>query len=488
MKQFLKISLLSIAIFFISCEKNSPFDQNTSTNDDLNFFIWHGLNLYYLWQKEVPDLADDRFYSYEDLYSYFGEYESPEAVFESLLNRPDDRFSVIVDDYIALENSFQGLNLSNGMEFGLVTYTNNSNNVYGYVRYVIPNSSAETQNVTRGMIFNEVDGNQLTVDNYIALLFGSNTSYTIGLADFNNGNPIANGTTIALDKTDLQENPISISKVITDGTQKIGYLMYNQFASSFDSQLNAAFANFKSENINDLIVDLRYNSGGSVNTATYLGSMITGQFTGELYSQEIWNDKVTAAWPSDSFVNNFTDQIRNVDANGTVILEETINSLGLNRIYFIVSYGSASASELVINALSSHIEVNLVGKTTRGKQEGSITLYDSENWQRTGDNLNPNHKYAMQPLVLEISNKDGVNYPEGIVPGSTNFPGIELGENYGNLGVLGERSDPLLDRTLLYISTGNKTSTKTSNPFNYKEIYSSKLATPATDYMFVNLK
>ncbi|MBU3012393.1 peptidase S41 [Polaribacter vadi] len=488
MKQFLKISLLAITIFFISCDKNSPLETNTTTNDDLNFFIWQGLNLYYLWQKDVPDLADDRFYNYDDLYTYFGEYDSPEAVFESLLNRPDDRFSIIVDDYIALENSFQGLNLSNGMEFGLVTYKNGSNNVYGYVRYVIPNSSAESENVTRGMIFNTVDGSQITINNYLELLFSSTTNYTIGLADFNDGNPIENGTSISLDKTELQENPIATSKVITEGSQKIGYLMYNQFARNYDSQLNTAFANFKAENINDLIVDLRYNPGGSVSTATYLGSMITGQFTGELYSQEIWNDKVTAAWPSETFVNNFTDQIRNVDTDGSIILEETINSLGLERIYFIVSYGSASASELVINALSSHIQVNLIGETTRGKQQGSITIYDSDNLQRTGDNLNPNHTYAMQPLVLEISNKEGINYPEGIIPDTANFPGIFLEEDYGNLGVLGERSDPLLDRTLTYISTGLKSSVKTSKTLNFNEIYDSKLAIPASDYMFVDIK
>ena len=56
----------------------------------------------------------------------------------------------------------------------------------------------------------------------------------------------------------------------------IGYLMYNGFVSDYDAQLNAVFGEFKAQNIQHLILDLRYNPGGSVNTATALGSMITG--------------------------------------------------------------------------------------------------------------------------------------------------------------------------------------------------------------------
>ena len=163
--------------------------------------------------------------------------------------------------------------------------------------------------------------------------------------------------------------------------------------------------------------------------------MVTGQFNGDLYSQEVWNDKVRNALPAERFLNNFTDEIKNTDSNGNVILQESINSLGLDNVYFITTYSTASASELVINSLSSHIDVKLVGKTTRGKQVGSITLYDSDNLQRTGDNLNTNHTYAMQPLVLEISNKDNINYPNGIIPGNT-LPGIELGEDLITLAFL----------------------------------------------------
>lgn len=477
--------LIVFTLLAFSCSKT---DNNEIPQDlELNNFIWKGLNAFYLWQEDIPNLQDTRFNNQEALNNYLLGFPVPENLFESLLNRPTDRFSVMVNDYVALENSFQGLNLSTGMEFGLVRYASANGNVFGYVRYVVPGSSAGTNNVMRGQIFSTVDGQQITENNAFALLFSNNTSFTIGLADYNNGNPIANGNTIALTKTELLENPIAISKVITDNNEKTGYLMYNQFAGNFDGQLNAVFANFKAENIDNLIIDLRYNPGGFVSSATYLGGMITGQFEGELYSQQVWNSKVNEAWPRDQFINNFTNEILNTDGNGNIVLQENLNTLGLTKVYFIVTNSSASASELVINSLSSYIDVRVIGTTTIGKQEGSITLYDSDNLSRTGTNLNPNHTYAMQPIVFEISNKDGVNYPAGIVPESVAFPGVNLPEDFGNLGVLGERSDPLLDETLIYIATNAKGSHK-KRGLQLEEIFSSKLANPARDNMIVELK
>ncbi|TXD49315.1 S41 family peptidase [Polaribacter sp. IC073] len=491
MKKYILASLLSILFLTASCNKEADGlsqGYTVTTNDEINNFIWKGLNLYYLWQEDVPTLADNRFSNLEEIYTYFRRYATPEETFNSLLKQPGtiDRFSWIVDDYVALENSFQGINLSTGMEFGLVRYANSTTKIFGYVRYVIPGSSAATLGVTRGMYFSAVNGTQLTDSNFRGLLFSNAISFSIGLADYNSGNPIANNTTVSLDKTEIKENPIADSRVITDGSKKIGYLMFNQFASSYDQDLNAVFSTFKTEVVDDLIIDLRYNGGGSTNTAGFLGSMVTGQFSDEVYSKEVWNSKVMAALPAENFINNFPTRIKKTDRNNNVVVDEAINSLNLQRVYFIVTGSSASASELVINSLDAHIDVRVIGTTTVGKQVGSITLYDSDNLQRTGANLNTKHTYAMQPLVLEIKNKDDKNYPNGIIPG-INFTGINLAENIGDLGVIGERSDPLLDRTLKYISTGSKSFSKKDDFVKTEEIFNSKLATPAGNNMYSEL-
>ena len=160
---------------FTSCEKSDNF--TASGNDEIHLFIWRAMNNYYLWQSSVPDLSDTRFTNIGQLYSEYSNFTSPRDVFESLRYQPGvvDRFSWIVDDYVALENSFQGINLSNGMEFGLVRYDNDATKVFGYVRYVIPGSDAEAQNIERGMLFSEVDGVQLTESNYRDLLFDDGT-------------------------------------------------------------------------------------------------------------------------------------------------------------------------------------------------------------------------------------------------------------------------------------------------------------------------
>lgn len=486
MSRIIKLSLLSVLFLVASCSKSDNTNIEPTISDDINYFIWKGLNAYYFWQKDVPNLADNRFSTYDELYTHFRSFSSNEDSFYSLIYQEgvSDRFSWIVDDYVALENSFQGINLSTGMEFGLKRYNNSDTNVFGYVRYVVPNTSAANNSVTRGMIFNSVNGTQITDSNYKNLLFSDNISLNIGLADYNNGNPTSNGTSISLTKEQVSENPVSISKVLNEGNKKIGYLLYNQFASSYDAHLNTAFNTFKSEGITELIVDLRYNGGGSVKSATYLGSLITGQFNNEVYSKQVWNQKVLAANDPDRFLNYFTNEIKNTDSNGNITIQEPLNSLNLSSVYFIVSGSSASASELVINSLRSYIDVNIVGTTTVGKQVGSITIYDSEDGSKNGDNLNSNHKYAMQPIVLEISNKDNQNEPGGFIPGVT-VPGIQLSENYGNLGVLGERSDPLLDRTISLITTGKKNRLK-NDVQEFTEIYNSKLATPTSNNMYVD--
>lgn len=474
MKSFRLLSFIlvaSIVVSLTSCSKS----ENIPADVEINNFVWKGLNAYYFWQDQIPDLSDTKFSSQSQLNNFLRGYDTPDNLFYSLLfDYPNtDKYSWIVSDYIALENSFAGLNESNGMEFGLVRFASTPTNLFGYVRYIVPASDAETKGVTRGMLFTHVDGVQLTETNFGSLLFSTATSYTITLANYNAGDPVATTNTITLMKTQLQENPVKIVTTFTEGANKIGYIMYNQFVAGYDDELNTAFATLKAEGITDLIVDLRYNSGGSVRSASYLGSMITGQFSGQLFSKQVWNTKVQANINPSNFVDNFSTQINNG------IVSENINSLSLNTVYFIVTGSSASASELLINSLKSYIDVRLVGTTTEGKNVGSITLYDSENYGRAG--ANPNHTWAMQPITFETRNKDDMTVPEGFTP-EVAFP-----EDYGNLGVLGDRNEPMLDRVITYILTGSRFSDRLVIPI-YEEVTSSRHYTPTKNTMYIDLE
>jgi len=464
MKRKLRFIAVFLLAFFSFQACQDIDDVAVPTNLDINNFIWKGLNLYYLWQADVPNLSDNRFANQEELNTFLSGYPVHEDLFESLLYKPVslfpepgqavDRFSWIVDDYLELEGALQGTTNNNGVEFGLSYKSSGSSELIGWVRYIIPNSDASTKNIKRGDVFYGVNGTQLTLSNYQALLFGSNNDYTLNLADINGGAFTPNGKSVALTKTVLEENPILVNKVIVSGSHKIGYLMYNGFYANYDTQLNDAFGALKSQGITDLVLDLRYNSGGSIQTATRLASMITGQFAGQVFAKQQWNAKIESYFNAndpESLKNLFTDKM------GTT----TISSLGMTKIYILTTKGTASASELVINGLKPHIAVVQIGDLTTGKNVGSVTLYDSPTFGK--GNRNPNHRYAMQPIVLKIVNSAGFgDYQSGLIPN------YALKENIGNLDVLGNTTEPLLSTAIAKITgTGKMMQPSKAKEFDY---------------------
>ncbi|TRX39240.1 S41 family peptidase [Flavobacterium restrictum] len=443
MKTTIKFTLFLFVSLFIfqSCQDND--DVAAPKNLEIQNFIWKGMNQYYLWQSSVPNLADDKFANQEALNTFLSGYSTPEELFDALrVAKTIDRFSWIVDDYLTLEQSFQGTTKNNGVDFGLSYKPNSTTEIFGYVRYILPNSDASTKAIKRGDMFTAVNGTQLTVANYQKLLLEAD-SYTLNLAYYNGTTIVDNGKSVALTKTVLNENPIFINKVITAGTHKIGYMMYNGFFANYDTQLNEAFGTLKEDGkITDLVLDLRYNGGGSVQTATRLASMITGQFTGQIFAKQQWNEKVESYYSTnnpDALKNFFTDKIETTP----------INMLKLTKIYILTTGSTASASELVINGLKPFIDVVQIGDKTIGKNVGSITLYDSPTFGK--ENRNPNHKYAMQPLVLKIVNAAGFgDYQTGLVPT------YQQAETISTFGVLGDTSEPLLSTAISKITGTNK--------------------------------
>lgn len=426
----LKTSWILILLLLISVSCQDDFDDviTVSNNIEIQDFVWKAMNVFYLYKSDVSDLADNRFTSDVDYTEFLSSFESPENLFDNLL-RNDDQFSIIVSDFRVLENAFQGVTLSNGMRFGLLRIQN-TNQVFGYVRYVVPGSPASNQGVERGMIFTQVDDVDLTDTNFNELL--SPEQYTIGLAILEDNALVNTGESITLNKIQLTENPVHIAKTLNINGQNIAYLMYNAFRSNFESELNQAFGDFVADGATDLVLDLRYNGGGSIETAKDLASMITGQFSGELFARERFND-------------NFDNQSLFFD--GQTADGESINSLNLERVFILTSGSSASASELVINSLEPYINVIQIGTNTVGKFQGSTTLYDSPDFRR--QDANSGHFYALQPLILEIENADGfTGFVEGLVPD------IELQEDVFNLGELGNATEPLLLRALQEIGVG----------------------------------
>lgn len=465
---FLLSSLLLVSLLFISCNKeDDPIINQPPPSTNIDFstvqiedFIWQGLNFYYLWKDNVPTLADSKFENTEDYYSLLTSEDSPENFFESLLFRNEDKWSWIVDDYVALENDFKGIAETDGIAYKPYLYSDSNDKIFCLVRYILPDTDASDKDVKRGEIFSAIDGEQLTRSNYQELL--GRTNSTINFADFNGGNPVLNGKSIEFTKSIYQENHVYISKTFDISGIKIGYIMYNWFSVESEKVLNNVMANMKAEGINELILDLRYNPGGYGITATNLASMLGGQSKNELFYITQYNDEIQEYYEVNApdVVNHyFRDRIIELDDDGEWIDGESINSLNLSKLYIITTSSTASSSELVINGLAPYIDVVTIGTTTSGKYTGSLTLYDSDNLRKDGDNLNQSHKYAMQPIIQKTVNKNGESVRDGYAPSH------EIIEYVNQMSPLGEEDEPLLAKAIEVI-----TGVSAKRPISSKEL------------------
>lgn len=470
------LSLLGAAfcllILTASCSKDrDDVIKDPAPNLEIENFMYKAMNFYYLYKPDVAVLADDYFKTKEAKDKFLASFGTPEDLYYKGLKAPEplDRFSFLTEDYRELEKQFAGVSLSNGMDFKLYRLAGGSDDLVGLVRYILPNTSASKQSIQRGMFFTKIDGTLLTLQNYADLI--SADSYSITLANLTQDGFKETGSPISLTKEEYTENPIFIAETFDVASKKVGYLMYNSFVSNFDRELNNTFGNFKAEGIDALILDLRYNGGGSVRTATDLAAMITGQFPGDIFSTEVFNpdiQKILEAEKPENLKNKFNTKIKEGDA---------INSLNLSKLYVITTGSSASASELVINGLDPYIEVRQIGTTTVGKFQASITLYDSRDFERKG--ANPNHFYAIQPLVLTTANVNGVT---GFVQGIE--PEVEVFEDETNLGVLGEK-DELLLRAVLDEIRGGRSFLKQTKTTGLKAVGESRMFSSTYQKMYV---
>jgi len=484
-----KISYILAAFFvfgftFISCNKNDdPTPTISGFDKPINDFIWKGMNSWYNWQPNVPDLANTKDDDQNAYNTFLNGTANPEDFFYSLLFEEGtiDRFSWIVDDFVALNNSFQGISKSFGFRLQAVKISTAGDIIF-YVRYVAPNSPAEIAGIKRGDIINALDGVILTESNYNATVGKlSNETVTLSFVSESGGilTPVEDKTITAVQ---LSEDPVHFQKVFNDiNGRKVGYLVYNGFRSFYNDELNTAFAFFKNEGIDELVLDLRLNGGGSVETSAYLASMIDAVAGTEIFAKLTFNAKHTNQSGSYTFKNT----LNVYDANGTKTGEQAINRLtNINQLYVLASGSTASASEMIINGLKPFMPVKVIGTTTYGKNVGSITLYDSPSSDFTDeDSANSAHLYAMQPIVFQIFNKvDESDYTNGFTPD------IEVKEwqFWNNILPFGDENEVVLKAALDDIRGVSARQTKLLKFSEIKEVEVSKLEKRFEKEMYIN--
>lgn len=422
LKFFLPVILLGVVAF--SCKDKSVDPANES---ETNHWIYDQMKYWYYWNDRITASPD---------YT-----KSSEDFFESLLYRYDaaarpdgDRFSWIQESAEDLQASLGGESKTSGMEYKLVYFPSNTSNVIGVVLYVIPGSPADKAGFKRGDIFSSANGQKLTDANYSKLLNTSN-KVTYTLATIKDGTLVEGTTQKDVTPVVLQEDPVFFDSLYTFGADKVGYVVYHQFIPEpfqannklYDKKLDAIFAKFKNSNINSLILDLRYNPGGYVSSATNLASLITKGTSNDVFYYKEYNKQVTETnlkkYGESYFYDKFVNKSQNVGPT-------------LKHLVILVSSRSASASELVINGLKPFMKVTLVGGKTVGKNVGSVTLSDTKGGIKVG----------LQPIVSKSLNKDRKSdYHTGFEP--------DFKVSEGNiLYPYGDPRDPLLGEALFRIT------------------------------------
>ena len=495
--------ILLVVLFLVSCSKESdsgqsyspsttPSSQTGSTNTSTTVpvpavpyeegdYVWKNLNFWYYWQESVANLADSKATSASSYASFINENSNPELFFESL-KHPDDRFSIYTDDYDIILDALSGIVTSDGIEYKLYLECNDQN-IYGWVKYVENSSPASEVGIKRGDIFNSVNGTRLTVNNYQSLLNSNNITY--GFADISLdtgcGVTSSNNISYTLNKIELNNDPIWGAAVYSEDSNpnfesiigaKVGYLIYNKFVKenestgiNYDQQLNNLFAQFKADNISELVIDLRFNGGGYLSSLVNLVSMITGSYYDYTFIQTEYNSKVTNQYGVSvyKFVNSLDD--------GTLI-----NSLNLNRVYVLTSSDTASASENLINGLDPYIDVIQIGDSTYGKNETNIFIHAN---QQNVLNTTPNHKIGLYTVIGKNANAVGFkDFTDGLTPD------ISVQDGVSNSAQLGSLNESLFKAALEHICSCSFTvGIEQQYDYNDREI---KLPTPAYEKIFID--
>ncbi|MCR9063097.1 MAG: S41 family peptidase [Cytophagales bacterium] len=397
----LGLVVILLGILGVACKRLniSPLFETKVENSDVNNWIYAKMKEYYLWEDDMIDVTKT------DLTL------APDDYFKSLLVEPGvvDRFSWIEESSEELRNSLNGITSTYGIKTQALR-ANNSQNVSRIilsVAYVVKNSVAERKGLKRGDIITKVNGQDLTNQNYNSALRDSESA-TVTLGTYNKGYIDDTEVTIEMTKEVTQSNALQHYSIIELANKKIGYFVYTQFLTSNDNDLNKMFGEFKSSGINELVVDLRFNPGGYISSAELLSSLIVKNLDeNKVMTRQIWNAEQTEErirqYGSGVFDTYFFKSRSGIG---------NINNLGnLDRVYFLVSNGSASASELLINNLKPFMEVILIGQHTYGKSVGSITIDDDQDPKRWS--------WGMQPIVLRSVNYLGeADYgtPDGFKP------------------------------------------------------------------------
>ncbi|HPC97630.1 MAG TPA: S41 family peptidase [Bacteroidales bacterium] len=334
---------------------------NTSGETKANEALYSLMKEWYLWYDKLPVVKAS-------------DYKDPYELMVDLRYKQYDRWSFVAD-YASFVASMQGTFVGHGIRMGL----DNDNKVR--IVTIYKNSPLYPLGVRRGWIVKKLNNTDLAA----VFLSGDANAYnqligpsTAGVTNtFVFVTPEGKDSTITTTKQSFTLNSVLVDTVLNLSSGKTGYLVFDEFIEPSSNELKASFAKFKQEDVKDLILDLRYNTGGILSVATELASYISGQSPSSILIKMLFNDLKSSE-------------------NQTTYFKTMLYPLNLSRLVVICTRETASASEVVINGLRPYLNVVLVGDTTNGKPTGMNV------WTYPGTVP----KYVYAPVTFKLVNKD----------------------------------------------------------------------------------
>ncbi|NDW12723.1 peptidase S41 [Bacteroides sp. 214] len=420
--------LLLCCLLFVACEdRREGYKERTEPN----LWIESVMRKYYYWYDEIRESSSLNYYA------------TPDNFFPTLLSSKDGKSNYKYSTIEKIDNAATTRSIneqySYGFEYALYTSPTNSSVYYARILYVLPNTPAQEAGLKRGDWILRVNNIPINSQNYTALNGGASAQFAIGEIqkitdeEGSTSNVFVEAGIITIQEARaVVDNPVLYSNIYTVNGKNVAYLVYTHFTSGtdsdatiYDKQLAALSNEFKANNVSEFILDLRYNPGGNIPPAQLICTMLIPE---EIIAKEMcyveYNDQNTEL--------SYTEYLTRESLQGG-------SNLNLNNVIVLTSSYTASASELVINALKPYMPVTLIGSKTEGKNVGSVRFTDSEN----------KYPWAISPIVCKIYNANNESdYSAGFSPDYT----LDETQDYDYFLPFGDTNEYLLNHALQYLA------------------------------------
>ncbi len=406
MKKILLL-LVSVIILASSCRKEEPTEDRI-TPAEARDSLYYLMNVWYYWNRSMPAVNPQ-------------DYPDPYRLMDAMRYSELDRWSFVID-YDDNEALMKGTFVGHGYMLAI------DEDLNARIALIYPNSPLYRKGVRRGWLVREINGSDIAE----AVISGNEDEYDRIMGPSKAGivnsflfePPDAPLTTISDTKSNFTVNSVILYDTLNLKSGKTGHLVFDSFIEPSVNELAVAFGFFRANNVSDLILDLRYNSGGLLNIAQLLASYIAGNdqsSAGDIFANLVYNDDMKG-------YNTYYSYL------------PTAYPLNLDRIVVITSGMTASASEVVINGLRPFAQVITIGDTTEGKPVGMM------GW-------NIEQSYVFWPITFELKNSLGQGgYYDGIAPDARITDDIK--HDFDN------RNELCLKEAIYYLENGSFTGSK----------------------------